>query len=1130
MAQQLYPPYIEGKIPAQIGDTLCIPYQLNRTVGAADAEGENIVARIKQVTTNRVVATITTKFENNSRDGVVYYANFAAPADSEGKSLLWVGQYYKIQLAFEGSNVYSTIGIFKYTELPSVSIDGLEAGKFNGPVSVLRGEYIAPSGDITEKEREYKFDIFSDNELIESSGWQVHNTNSVADVYTIEANLFTNKYYTISYTAKTVNDLEVSSPLYFSYGDTDYFPLHLPAECGRVIDDKDGCVSVGVMAQKENLDLVGTYRLLRLSDNEQAIIADLTCDTRVEEMQSIELVKDYTAEQGKEYSYYLQQYHNELYSTPFLLGNVIVDFEDMFLCDGERSLKIRFNPKVSSFKTTTLETKTDSIGGQYPIFYRNGQLAYKDFPISGLISYQMDENNLFIKEEESEVLSRINTPSEENMVNYKSTDLTSENIKRERLFKLQALEWLNNGQPKLFRSPTEGNYVVRLMNVNLSPNDTLGRMLHTFNANAYEIAPCTSASLQKYGILKKQIDILSDAIRPTINIVAANSPEYLIPNAAYARVVENGSKPISFQIRHANGLERIINVQTNEYNITIYKDNPLVSIKNIGEYDFQLEYGLLQREEYPIIRDGKQVVGVEIIEAAEQLQRHEYKPTLVNELPQNIAVLTDVQPHTPVEIISTIDSDEGCTGITLLHCGKNLISIDYKNTSNQMYRYDGTYYEGSTQSRCVAEPMSLAHLAGVKLSLNHGAWEKAGSGYNCLFTSWVKDAENKVTLSLWKSSQTQEPFPAETEDGIPLLLGFSWPTDIRSIGYKEDGNLQTKLLQMEIGEQETSYEPYCGEMLTVSFDGKMILEGTYNWLTQELVITSQKRISTCAEANYYPEGEAGPDVLIFRQIAQPQLLNENEGEEQVPSNLEYYCAQCKFSEDDVIKIDRPLGIDWVKNVQNNNWPVDDAIFIYDGAVYICINVNAYGIFNTLENTKIHWKDKTQAALKIASASSVSVLPSTTCTAIDMNGGEVKIIQPVNDDVSKKIVALYVGSKTKKKQIYKNAYGDYFTDADLKIPLDLSSTEHYKLYGEYLLYYENEGKQIYLSPDGITLKEQEDTGLWYSIDGGKNKNYIGEEDYRTVTLDHPIDIGDLKLGGRVYADIYYHARKEVLKDE
>ena len=38
-------------------------------------------------------------------------------------------------------------------------------------------------------------------------------------------------------------------------------------------------------------------------------------------------------------------------------GPVQCDFEDAFLYDGERQLKIRFNPKVSSFKTTVLDSK-----------------------------------------------------------------------------------------------------------------------------------------------------------------------------------------------------------------------------------------------------------------------------------------------------------------------------------------------------------------------------------------------------------------------------------------------------------------------------------------------------------------------------------------------------------------------------------------------------------------------------------------------------------------------------------------------------------------------------------------------------------------------------------------------------
>ena len=64
---------------------------------------------------------------------------------------------------------------------------------------------------------------------------------------------------------------------------------------------------------------------------------------------------------------------------------------------------------------------------------------------------------------------------------YPLLDPVTDNIRAERLFKTEVLSWLNNGGIKLYRSPTEGNFVVRLMNVTTSPMDQLGRMLHTFN-------------------------------------------------------------------------------------------------------------------------------------------------------------------------------------------------------------------------------------------------------------------------------------------------------------------------------------------------------------------------------------------------------------------------------------------------------------------------------------------------------------------------------------------------------------------------------------------------------------------------------------------------------------------------
>jgi hypothetical protein len=100
------------------------------------------------------------------------------------------------------------------------------------------------------------------------------------------------------------------------------------------------------------------------------------------------------------------------------------------------------------------------------------------------------------------------TPAGENaeITESKRNNLSSENIYNERQFKLSVLEWLNDGNPKMFRSPTEGNYIVRLMNVSLTPNDTLGRMLHTFQCTAYEIAEWNFNNLLDLKLVNLPVD------------------------------------------------------------------------------------------------------------------------------------------------------------------------------------------------------------------------------------------------------------------------------------------------------------------------------------------------------------------------------------------------------------------------------------------------------------------------------------------------------------------------------------------------------------------------------------------------------------------------------------------------
>ena len=294
---------------------------------------------------------------------------------------------------------------------------------------------------------------------------------------------------------------------------------------------------------------------------------------------------DYTIEQGVKYDYALQQMnvHGIKSNKIKCKEPVIADFEDMFLSDGIRNLKVRFNPKVNSFKNSIPEQKIETIGSKYPFIFRNGSVCYKEFPIGGLISFQMDDAKMFLsidEQKEARILEddyirkytnknnffymtghdgthykvqkliipiyyyddwekktkfggyrtvitdhsirneKIIRHDYSKTFKYKESgvqitnkdeypeegairqerNLTGENIYGERYFKLKVLDWLTDGQVKLFRSPTEGSYLVRLLNVSLQPQDPLGRMLHSFTCVAYEIDELTSENLRAFGI------------------------------------------------------------------------------------------------------------------------------------------------------------------------------------------------------------------------------------------------------------------------------------------------------------------------------------------------------------------------------------------------------------------------------------------------------------------------------------------------------------------------------------------------------------------------------------------------------------------------------------------------------
>ena len=81
------------------------------------------------------------------------------------------------------------------------------------------------------------------------------------------------------------------------------------------------------------------------------------------------------------------------------------------------------------------------------------------------------------------------------------TDQTAPNFFKERMFREEVLDWLNDGQYKLFRSQSEGMLVVRIMSVNMTPYNGTGRLVYSFSAQAYEATGHDIPDLVELGLL-----------------------------------------------------------------------------------------------------------------------------------------------------------------------------------------------------------------------------------------------------------------------------------------------------------------------------------------------------------------------------------------------------------------------------------------------------------------------------------------------------------------------------------------------------------------------------------------------------------------------------------------------------
>ena len=248
------------------------------------------------------------------------------------------------------------------------------------------------------------------------------------------------------------------------------------------------------------------------------------------------VLKDNTVESGIWYKYQVQK-KNDQGKRSIPLENdkpKMIILDDAFISDKDNLLCLKYNTNISNINFNTAEGKTNTIGSKYPYIRTNGSMDYKSFPISGTIAYSsnniLSNHNLYKDEETFEEKTKDNTIAkyfdadtnsrifedslitetsdsivEENMFynrketlgediynlyqdyNLNNSILETKDFTLEKEFREEVLKFLRNNKPKLFRSASEGNIVVKLMNVSVTPNQQLGRLVYDFSAEAVEI-------------------------------------------------------------------------------------------------------------------------------------------------------------------------------------------------------------------------------------------------------------------------------------------------------------------------------------------------------------------------------------------------------------------------------------------------------------------------------------------------------------------------------------------------------------------------------------------------------------------------------------------------------------------
>lgn len=546
----LYPPIVPDSLPAfNINGNCIIYFNLSPYNSTTEIAGIHVSITNQRTNASAINTPTGIMFINgspsintiNPNNGYKYYIAVTG--------LFQVNEIYKVQLRFsikaapdtdkvsaqwlynerDSFSEWSKVCLVKGIEVPTLNIRGFEIVNSNETADDHEITLTAPLteviGTLTSDDQEYLksyqieiYQVTNLNHPIMESGeiyTNPHNPNEIN--YQITYDFDNQKSYVmkISY---TTNNLYTSTHKY-NFKIIQYKIETLDASITATPDSANGRIVLNIQSTTGER-FIGNLVIRRTSSKSEfkkwediktiAYINGTTLDLQW---------SDFTIESGVWYKYYIQKRNvRGQRGTPVQIENpVMCEFEDIFLTREGQQLCIKFNPSLNEFKYNVTESQQVTIGSKYPYINRNGNNYFRTFPIGGLISFLSDTTNwydphfydgefhnlesenelrLFASKRQTygEAKTLYDSYNQENNINEYYDFIYEKN------FRDKVYDFLYKHDVKLFKSAAEGNILIKLMNIDFQPVESLGRKLYSFTATAVQVDEVTIKNCDKYGI------------------------------------------------------------------------------------------------------------------------------------------------------------------------------------------------------------------------------------------------------------------------------------------------------------------------------------------------------------------------------------------------------------------------------------------------------------------------------------------------------------------------------------------------------------------------------------------------------------------------------------------------------